>query len=236
MANAIFDGSDAVMLSGETAAGRYPVESVAMMDRIVREAESHITRFARPHPGAHMTVADAVADLICHASEELNMKVVAVFTESGSTARLISKHRPRPPIIAFSLNQADAPQDFPVLGRAAAHLRAGERRRRHGRARGKAPAGRKAGQARRRGGNRGGNAVRNRRHDQPGEVSRGRRRRRETSKHPRKLNSPSGRDATAARCDACACTLRTCAARGWRFQSERLLRARKNHDPRRRYR
>ena len=77
-----------------------------MMDRIVREAESHITRFARPHPGAHMTVADAVADLICHASEQLNMKVVAVFTESGSTARLISKHRPRPPIIAFSMNQA----------------------------------------------------------------------------------------------------------------------------------
>jgi pyruvate kinase len=105
VANAIFDGSDAVMLSGETAAGRYPVESVAMMDRIVREAEAHITRFARPHPGAGMTVPDAVADLVCHASEELNMKVVAVFTESGSTARLISKHRPRPPIIAFSLNQ-----------------------------------------------------------------------------------------------------------------------------------
>jgi pyruvate kinase len=105
VANAIFDGSDAVMLSGETAAGHYPVESVAMMDRIVREAESHITRFARPHAGARMTVADAVADLICRASEELQMKVVAVFTEGGSTARLISKHRPRPPIIAFSMNQ-----------------------------------------------------------------------------------------------------------------------------------
>jgi pyruvate kinase len=105
VANAIFDGSDAVMLSGETAAGHYPIESVAMMDRIVREAESHITRFARPHRGARMTVADAVADLICRASEELNMKVVAVFTESGSTARLISKHRPLPPIIAFSMNQ-----------------------------------------------------------------------------------------------------------------------------------
>jgi pyruvate kinase len=106
VANAIFDGSDAVMLSGETAAGRYPIESVAMMDRIVREAESHITRFARPHPGARITVPDAVADMICRASEELDMKVVAVFTESGSTARLISKHRPRPPIIAFSTNQA----------------------------------------------------------------------------------------------------------------------------------
>jgi pyruvate kinase len=105
VANAIFDGSDAVMLSAETASGRYPVESVAMMDRIVREAESHITRFARPHHGARASVPDAVADLICHASEELNMKVVAVFTETGSTARLISKHRPRPPIIAFSMNQ-----------------------------------------------------------------------------------------------------------------------------------
>jgi pyruvate kinase len=92
VANAIFDGSDAVMLSAETAAGRYPVESVEMMDRIIREAEAHITRFARPHRGARATVADAVADLICHASEELRMKVIAVFTESGSTARLISKH------------------------------------------------------------------------------------------------------------------------------------------------
>jgi len=106
VANAIFDGSDAVMLSGETAAGKYPLESVAMMDRIVREAESHITHFARPHPGSRMSVPDAVADLICRASEELNMKVIAVFTETGSTARLISKNRPRPPIIAFSMNQA----------------------------------------------------------------------------------------------------------------------------------
>jgi pyruvate kinase len=105
VANAIFDGTDAVMLSGETASGLYPVESVSMMDRIVREAESHITRFARPHPGAGKSVPDTVADLICRASEELDLKVVAVFTERGSTARLISKHRPRPPIIAFSMNQ-----------------------------------------------------------------------------------------------------------------------------------
>src|SRR5262249_52139795 len=105
VANAIFDGSDAVMLSGETAAGKYPIEAVSMMDRIVREAEAHITRFARPHPGPRMGVADAVADLVCRASEELKLKVVAVFPQTGSTARLISKHRPRPPIIAFSMNQ-----------------------------------------------------------------------------------------------------------------------------------
>jgi pyruvate kinase len=105
VANAIFDGTDAVMLSAETAAGRYPIESVEMMDRIVREAESHISRFSRPHHGRQISVPDAVADLICRASEALSMKVIAVFTETGSTARLISKNRPLPPIIAFSMNQ-----------------------------------------------------------------------------------------------------------------------------------
>jgi pyruvate kinase len=104
VANAIFDGSDAVMLSAETAVGRYPIESVEMMDRIVRVAEASITRFPKPHGKSH-SIADASAELICHASEELPMKVIAVFTESGSTARLISKHRPLPRIIAFSPNQ-----------------------------------------------------------------------------------------------------------------------------------
>ena len=105
VANAIFDGSDAVMLSAETAVGRYPVETVRMMDRIIREAEASILRYTRPHRHERSNVADATAELICHASEELAMKVIAVFTESGSTARLISKHRPRRPIIAFSPNQ-----------------------------------------------------------------------------------------------------------------------------------
>jgi len=105
VANAIFDGSDAVMLSAETAVGRYPIEAVEMMDRIIREAEANILRFARPHQQARSSLADATAELICHASEELQMKVIAVFTESGSTARLISKHRTLRPIIAFSANQ-----------------------------------------------------------------------------------------------------------------------------------
>jgi pyruvate kinase len=105
VANAIFDGTDAVMLSGETAMGRYPEETVQMMDRIVREAEASIVRFARPHQRAKSTLSDAIAELICHASEELEMKVIAVFTDSGSTALLISKHRSQRPIIAFSANQ-----------------------------------------------------------------------------------------------------------------------------------
>jgi pyruvate kinase len=90
------------MLSGETAVGRYPLESVEMMDRIIREAEASITQFPRPQRAAPLYVAEATSELISHASDQLPMKVIAVFTETGSTARLVSKHRPRPPIIAFS--------------------------------------------------------------------------------------------------------------------------------------
>ena len=102
VANAIFDGSDAVMLSAETATGKYPVESVQMMDRIIREAEASVTEFPHPRKKVFSNVAEATAELICHASEELKMKVIAAFTETGTTARLISKNRPSPPMIAFS--------------------------------------------------------------------------------------------------------------------------------------
>ncbi len=96
VANAVFDGSDAL--------GAYPVEAVEMMDRIIREAEASDSQVLRPAP-AQFNIAETAAELICHASEELHMKVIAVFTETGSTGRLISKHRPRPPIIAFSTIQ-----------------------------------------------------------------------------------------------------------------------------------
>src|SRR5215469_5775922 len=104
VANAVFDGSDALMLSAETAAGAYPLEAVQMMDRIIREAEANNPHVLRPHP-AQFNIAETASELICHASEELHMKVIAVFTETGSTARLVSKHRPRRPIIAFSTIQ-----------------------------------------------------------------------------------------------------------------------------------
>ncbi len=104
VANAVFDGSDALMLSAETASGAYPLEAVAMMDRIIREAEAHNTHVLRPQPSQYH-IAETASELICHASEELHMKVIAVFTETGSTARLVSKHRPRRPIIAFSTIQ-----------------------------------------------------------------------------------------------------------------------------------
>jgi pyruvate kinase len=102
VANAIFDGSDALMLSGETAAGSYPLESVVMMDRIIREAEASVTSLPRPAASGDLLISETIAEAICHAAEELNMKVIAVFTESGSSARLVSKYRPRAPIVAFS--------------------------------------------------------------------------------------------------------------------------------------
>jgi pyruvate kinase len=102
VANAIFDGSDAVMLSAETASGKYPVEAVGMMARIIEEAEASIREFPRPATQEQLKVAETVAELVCHASRELHMKLIAVFTHSGFTARLVSRYRPLVPIVAFS--------------------------------------------------------------------------------------------------------------------------------------
>ena len=106
VANAIFDGTDVVMLSGETASGRYPRESVAMMARIILEAEASIAHL--PPPGRrrredhHYSVAETICESIAHAAEDLPMRAIAVFTESGNTARMLSKHRPKVRIYAFS--------------------------------------------------------------------------------------------------------------------------------------
>jgi pyruvate kinase len=102
VANAIFDGSDAVMLSAETASGKYPVEAVSMMARIIEEAEVSDWQPPRRVPMEKLKVPETVAELVCHASRELHMKLIAVFTHSGFTARLVSCYRPSVPIIAFS--------------------------------------------------------------------------------------------------------------------------------------
>jgi pyruvate kinase len=103
VANAIFDGSDAVMLSAESASGKYPIEAVSMMARIIQEAEASIQEFPRPTTSQEqLKVAETVAELVCHACRELHMKLIAVFTHSGFTARLVSRYRPLVPIVAFS--------------------------------------------------------------------------------------------------------------------------------------
>jgi pyruvate kinase len=105
VANAIFDGSDALMLSGETAAGSYPLQSVEMMNRIICEAEANVTQQLRPRRSEQPSISEAIAEAICHAAEELHMKAIVVFTETGYSAQLVSKYRPRAPILTFSPNQ-----------------------------------------------------------------------------------------------------------------------------------
>jgi pyruvate kinase len=106
VANAIFDGSDSVMLSAETASGRYPREAVAMMARIVVEAESNMTEFTqrRRRERQGLSIAETICESIAHAAEDLPMGAIAVFTETGNTARMISKYRPKAPIFAFTPN------------------------------------------------------------------------------------------------------------------------------------
>ena len=106
VANAIFDGTDVVMLSGETASGQYPREAVAMMSRIIVEAEASISQIplgARRRREHHRySIAETICESIAHAAEDLQMGAIAVFTESGNTARMLSKHRPKVCIFAFS--------------------------------------------------------------------------------------------------------------------------------------
>ena len=103
VANAVFDGADAVMLSAETAAGQYPRETVTMMSKIVVEAESNIGE-APPRRRSHrrLSIAETICEAVAHAAEDLDMRAIAIFTETGNTARLISKYRPKAPIYAFS--------------------------------------------------------------------------------------------------------------------------------------
>ena len=107
VANAVFDGTDAVMLSGETASGKYPREAVNMMARIILEAEASMShdrgtqRRRRRSPGRN-TISETICDSVAHAAEDLHMGAIAVFTQSGHTAKLVSKYRPRCPIFAFA--------------------------------------------------------------------------------------------------------------------------------------
>ncbi len=103
VANAVFDGTDAVMLSGETASGKHPREAVAFMARIVLEAEAHMHAPAPARRNHHgLSIAESICEAVAHAAGDLDMRAIAVFTETGTTARLISKYRPRAPIYAFS--------------------------------------------------------------------------------------------------------------------------------------
>jgi pyruvate kinase len=106
VANAIYDGSDAVMLSAESAAGKYPVESVAMMNKIVVETESQMHLLGQTpiaiRKRRSLTVPETICECMAHSAQDLDLAAIAIFTESGNTARLLSKYRPDAPIYALS--------------------------------------------------------------------------------------------------------------------------------------
>lgn len=105
VANAIFDGSDAVMLSEETAKGRYPVESVQILSKITRETEPHLARknnFKTHTPDSPITIPDAISNATCQVADDLKIKAIITCTQTGSTARFVSKYRPRQFIIAVT--------------------------------------------------------------------------------------------------------------------------------------
>jgi len=105
VANAIYDGTDAVMLSGESAVGKYPVESVEMMARIVTETERHMRENLDVQPRERrsgLSIAETICEATAHAADDLDLRGIALFTESGATARQLSKYHPTAPIFALS--------------------------------------------------------------------------------------------------------------------------------------
>jgi pyruvate kinase len=109
VATAIYEGADAVMLSAESAAGQYPVEAVATMNRIAEEVEHDPTYrsiLAAQHAEPEATGADAIADAARQIAETLDLSAIVCWTSSGSTALRVARERPKSPIVALSPSDA----------------------------------------------------------------------------------------------------------------------------------
>ena len=108
VANAIYDGTSAIMLSGETAAGDYPVEAVETMSRIALRAEddiNYLSRLKSREPNIKPNITDAISHSACLMAGDLNATSIVTVTKSGRTARMISKYRPQSPIVGGSLSE-----------------------------------------------------------------------------------------------------------------------------------
>lgn len=117
VANAIFDGTDAIMLSGETASGKYPVEAVETMTRIARTTESRIdydNNLLQRKTYKETTITNAISHATCTTCSDLNAKAIVTATSGGYTARMVSSYRPKSPIIA-STNNKKAYQQMSLL-------------------------------------------------------------------------------------------------------------------------
>ena len=108
VANAIYDGTSAIMLSGETAAGAYPVETVKTMALIAETTEKNInyrSRFANRPSDTDSNIANAIAHATVTTAHDLNARAIITVTKTGATARLISKYRPHAPIISCTTDE-----------------------------------------------------------------------------------------------------------------------------------
>ncbi|UAL46508.1 pyruvate kinase [Sutcliffiella horikoshii] len=109
VANAIFDGTDAIMLSGETAAGSYPIEAVQTMHNIASRAEQALAYgeiLTKHSKQAALTVTDSIGQSVAYTAISLDVSAIVTPTESGHTARMISKYRPKAPIVAVTSCEA----------------------------------------------------------------------------------------------------------------------------------
>ncbi|WP_341878263.1 pyruvate kinase [Defluviitalea saccharophila] len=108
VANAIFDGTDAIMLSGETAKGSYPVESVIMMSTIAKRTESsidYIKNMSEFHRTIQTDITNAISHATCTTAADLNAACIVTVTKSGGTARMVSKFRPSSPVLGCTIDE-----------------------------------------------------------------------------------------------------------------------------------
>ena len=106
VANAVFDGTDATMLSGESANGDYPVESVAMMNAIDIKAENHLWEFGtETFDWDKSDVTETIGSAVANAAKDMDIHTIVAYTASGYTAKMISKYRPNADIVALTPNE-----------------------------------------------------------------------------------------------------------------------------------
>jgi pyruvate kinase len=118
VANAIYDGTDALMLSAETSVGKYPVEAVRMMARIASETDAAVSTrgLQEPPHGPNPSYAEIVADAAHQSAHDAQVAAIVVFTATGFSARLISRYRPGVPVYAFTPSEAVARRLSAVYG------------------------------------------------------------------------------------------------------------------------
>ena len=121
----MYDGADAIMLSAETAAGDYPTEAVEMMNRIIREVESHETYHAitaASHEAPEPTVSDAITLAARQVAETISAKCIVTYTTSGSTTLRASRERPSVPVLCVTSSERTARRLAMAWGVHAVHI------------------------------------------------------------------------------------------------------------------